>query len=85
MEGNFAIIEVKPQSATNDNIRIDLDKLWQFTSAVGYRRAIYLLFGHEPVKAMERVLAIRDQNTARFGAIELWVHDGPGRTATRYA
>lgn len=85
MEGNFLIIEVKSQSATNNDIRIDLEKLWQFTSAVGYRRAIYLLFGHGPTKVMERVRAIREEDIARFGAIELWVHDCPGRAAARYA
>lgn len=85
MAGNFAIVEVKPQGAANDDIRIDLEKLWLFTSAVGYQRAIYLLYGHGPGQAMERVLAIREESAERFGSVELWVHDGPGRAAARYA
>jgi len=84
MAGNYAIIEVKPEGAGNGDIRTDLDKLSLFTAAVGYRRAIYLVYGHHPDATMERIHAARAADAERLGPIELWAHTAPGAQAFRY-
>lgn len=80
MSGNHAIIEVKSPGASNDGIRSDLTKLSLFIRAVGYQRAVYLLFGYEADRTLTRARAMAEQLEALV-PIELWVHSQPGSPA----
>jgi hypothetical protein len=82
MSGNYAIIEVKSPGASNEGIRSDLKKLSLFIKAVGYQRAVYLLYGYEAAGTLTRVQAMAKQFDA-LAPIELWVHSQPGSPAVR--
>ncbi len=78
MDHNYAIVEVKPVTATDAKIRIDLRKLSRFVSDVGYERGIYLFYGFADELA-ERVRTIaRIDNIAD---IEIWHHAEVGQSA----
>jgi hypothetical protein len=80
MNKNHAIIEVKNQSADNDQIRIDLIKLTRFAHDAGYRRSIYLIYGTDADQLVDRIT-----KTARsipdLAAIEVWLHQQVGHPA----
>lgn len=80
MSGNDAIIEVKSSRAPNDGIRTDLEKLSLFTNAVGYQRAIYLIYGYEAAETLGRVLDIAGKLDA-LATVELWLHVQPDTPA----
>jgi len=80
MSGNHAIIEVKSSMAQGAGIAKDLNTLALFKSKVGYKRAIYLLFGHEAEVTAERVRRIA-QTIQGLPEIELWLHAMPGQPA----
>ncbi len=81
MDSNFTVIEVKPCGAPAKAIRKDLETLNRFTSAVGYQRGIYLIFGDGTDATVTR---IRRQAAAvqMDPRIELWVQRAPGQAAT---
>lgn len=47
MDGNLVILEIKPVSASADDIADDLRKLTAFCKSAGYKLGVLLLFGHE--------------------------------------
>lgn len=81
MSGNHAIIEVKPDRATPAGVRKDIETLSIFLHKVGYRRAIYLIYGN----AVDRLIRYIDRAATlapeKFGPIELWAHREPGSPA----
>lgn len=79
MIGNYAIIEVKSQEATDSGIKNDLGKLSLFTREVRYQRAIYLVYGYSVDKVATKVERIYSQEN--LGPIELWIHQEVGRPA----
>lgn len=83
MDGNHAMIEVKSSAASNNGIRKDLEKLSLFVTAVGYQRAIYLIYGYEAEATLGRVQAVAAQ-LEELAPIELWIHTGPGAAAVQY-
>ena len=52
---NFAVIEVKPPRASARNIRKDLKTLSLFRNALGYERAIYLVYGPRADNTLTRI------------------------------
>ena len=80
MAGNNTIIEVKSSNAARDGIEKDLKTLALFRTDVGYQRAIYLVFGHESPRAIERVRHIAKEFNG-LPPIELWAHLNPGEPA----
>jgi len=81
MAGNYAIIEVKHSTAT-DGILKDLQILDLFMRKVGYRRAIYLIYGHKAnAQGVEEIEAIA-KKFQELGPIELWLHSTVGQPAT---
>jgi len=80
MAGNNTIVEVKSQRASRQEIKKDLNTLNLFLTKVGYRRAIYLIYGYNAEN-----VALRVQNIAKdmeISNIELWLHVSPGEKAT---
>lgn len=72
MEGNHAVIEVKPHNTKNDGLAKDLATLSNFVGA-GYDRAIYLIYGNDADRVIERVAAaIKSIND--LPPIEVWAH-----------
>lgn len=80
MSGNNTIIEVKSSRAQVAGIEKDLKTLALFRTRVGYKRAIYLLFGFEAKGAAERVRRAEKQ-LGKLPPIELWLHSAPGEAA----
>lgn len=78
---NHAIIEVKSLRASGDGIEKDLNTLSLFRRAVGYERAIYLIYGGE---RLGRVFAWIDRLAGRIPdlpVVEVWAHQQVGRPA----
>lgn len=82
MTGNDTIIEVKSSNAQPAGIKKDLNTFSIFRTAVGYERAIYLLYGYEATQAAERVQQIAEA-LPDLPSVELWVHTSPGESANR--
>jgi len=70
-------MEVKSVMAENHGIREDLQKLTYFRNEIGYQRALYLIYGANPERALQRV---RDAGAAgiQLAAIEIWAHVAVG-------
>jgi len=81
MYGNFAVIEVKPCSADARGLRKDLLTLQLFSQKVGYRRAIYLIYGERADAAAAKVSNLLSE--ASFPELELWVHRNRGTPAVK--
>lgn len=81
MSGNDTIFEVKSSSgASREGIAKDLRTLSIFRTAVGYQRAIYLVFGYEADAAVARVRQVAN-SMDDLPPIELWAHASPGEPA----
>jgi hypothetical protein len=84
LQGNHAIIEVKPAPSRPDKIRKDLQTLSIFMRA-GYDRAIYLFYGASAdARLIARVARAALQVDGTAG-IEVWFQTGVGDRATRVA
>ncbi len=85
-KGNYAIIEVKSPNTDNDGIYKDLKNLSLFKRKVGYKRAIYLIYGDgdKAVDVAKRVKTIAEKaQKFELEPIELWLHKEPGKPAVR--
>jgi hypothetical protein len=60
-------------------VRKDLDIISLFLSKVGYKRAIYLVYG-EDARMIHKILALAREIKIR-SPIELWFHHRPGEAA----
>lgn len=80
MSGNHAIIEVKNCRTSARGIAKDLRTLALFRSAVGYERAIYLVYGDECEVLADRIVNGANALGGR-PPIELWLHRGVGEPA----
>jgi hypothetical protein len=74
MSGNHDIIEVKSARADAVGTQKDLNTLSLFVRDVGYKRAIYLVYGDEIRNALIQRIRRRAANTEALAPIELWVH-----------
>lgn len=77
MDGNHAIIEVKPLKSDLAGVQKDLETLKLFRNNVGYQRAIYLFYGGIP----ERHLRAAIESVPELPSIELWLHENAGEPA----
>jgi len=81
MIGNYAVIEVKRAESQKEGIRKDLSKLDLFVRTVGYKRAVYLFFGHEAdsnlVNRVQEIISEFEE----LVPIELWLHQQAGQQA----
>ena len=82
MAGNFAVIEVKCERASNAGIAKDLETLSFFVNEFGYQRAIYLIYGEEAMAILTQIQAVA-QSMDDLGAIEYWAHEAPLTGAVR--
>lgn len=80
-DDNYAIIEVKPVRTRNEDVRKDLETLKWFHD-YGYERAILLIYGASPARALARVLGCGGK-PEELAVIELWVHEDAGQPAHR--
>jgi hypothetical protein len=80
MNGNHAIIEVKPPFARDHHIATDLEKMTRFVKDADYERAIYLIYGNEAEQMIERVCAVA-KSMRDLAPIELWLHEQVGYPA----
>jgi len=80
MDGNFAVIEVKPANAPLKGLRKDAQTLRLFLRDVGYQRAIYLLYGEKADEAAEKVRRLCAEDPFK---LEIWAHRYPGTPAVR--
>jgi hypothetical protein len=81
MSGNHAVVEVKSTKANIQGIRKDLEKLALFRNQVGYQRAIYLIYGYQADRQVDRVLSVAGEIEC-LPDVELWLHQIPGESAT---
>ena len=73
---NYAVIEVKSSRARARGIRKDLGTLCRFSN-LGYRRAIYLIYGNDAV--LDRIQQCANEVAV---PIEVWFHHAVGAAAT---
>jgi hypothetical protein len=82
MSGNYAIIEVKKEDVDRAGIKKDLQTLILFLNAVGYERAIYLIYGHSINESrLLNIIGSEYNKLEDAGAIEIWFHKSPFRQA----
>jgi len=81
MVGNYAILEVKSAGALNGGVDKDIDTLSLFRNNVGYRRSIYLIYGHVGDTRIHR-LRRSATSAKRLALIEVWIHPAPGEPAS---
>lgn len=80
MARNFAVIEVKPQTASTPGIEKDVRTLSEFRRFAGYERAIYLHYGRElPGGLLHAIRA--EVAKAQSPQIEVWFHRAPMEAA----
>lgn len=80
MEGNCAIIEVK-HSTVLGGVRKDLETLDLFMRRVGYKRAIYLLYGREATpEGLARIEAVATEFPV-LAPVEVWLHSEVNKPA----
>lgn len=82
MQANNIVMEIKATSASNRGISKDLDTLSIFRTAVGYQRAIYLVYGNETENSTKRIRKIAKQKGIEH-QFELWIHKSPGQGAMK--
>lgn len=81
MAGNYAIIEVK-HSTVAGGVRKDLETLDLFVRKVGYKRAIYLIYGWEAnAEGVAKIEAIANE-FQELVPIEVWLHSEVNQPAT---
>jgi hypothetical protein len=81
MAGNHAVMELKSARATRNGIAKDLGTLAIFRQAVGYARALYLVYGEEiDDRLVERICKTAESMRICL-SIELWLHHAPGHPA----
>jgi len=81
MEGNFAIIEVKSANAVTAGMRKDLSMLKRFVERVGYRDALYLIFGNADTRGLLRSLERAADGLGDLPPIAIWHHAEAGEEA----
>jgi hypothetical protein len=82
MHGNAVVIEVKPCNARPGPIEKDLQALHLFTTAVEYRRGVYLIYGGDCNAALERIRATMEK-LGVSDKVEVWTHEAAGLEAVR--
>lgn len=83
MEGNYAIMEVK-HSTARAGVEKDLQTLDLFVREVGYKRAIYLIYGSQAnAEEVERIKAIAHKLQI-YTPIEFWGHSQVNQQAKHY-
>lgn len=81
MAGNHAIIEVK-NSTVGRGVRKDLKTLDLFVRGVGYKRAIYLIYGNRAnSEGVARIESIANE-FSEIVPIEVWLHSDAHQPAT---
>jgi len=82
MTGNHAIIEVKKEDVDRAGIEKDLGTLALFLNAVGYERAIYLIYGYSIDDASLNKNLIEAYQKLNINVpIEIWFHRRDGKPA----
>ncbi|WP_245585436.1 methionyl-tRNA formyltransferase-like protein [Pleomorphomonas koreensis] len=81
MDGNHAIIEVKPGSAQLNGVCKDIRTLSEYCTLIGYKRAIYLFYGGLPLPLIKRAIKCVANEGKPILPIELWFHPHPGTPA----
>lgn len=82
MDGNHAVIEIKPVHAANNAIRADIETLRNFRDYAGYERGILYIYGNpENGNARERARNLLAELPGT--EIEIWVHEEPQYRAER--
>lgn len=81
MAGNHAVMEVKSARAAPGGFVKDLKTLALFRSAVGYQRAIYLIYGNEIDDQLVDRIARGAAKAGLAVPIELWLHVNAGEPA----
>jgi hypothetical protein len=74
MDGNYAIIEVKPGDVEEKAIAEDLKKLTHFVTEWRYQKAIFLVYGGQDVEALETFVRVAAESLDRIAHIEFWHH-----------
>ena len=80
MDFNYAVIEVKPQTANMVGIKKDMLTLSEFMTKAGYKRAIYLHYGYDLPGKLVEVLQL-EATALKAPAIEVWLHSAPLKPA----
>lgn len=81
MAGNHAVMEVKSARGVRAGFPKDLHTLSVFRRAVGYERAIYLIYGEEISDRLIEAMAGYATKAGLPFPIELWLHSAPGHPA----
>lgn len=82
MAGNHAVIEVKSSDARPNEIRKDLINLSTFINIIGYRRAIYLIYGYGASERKIDLVQSIAEKIENLAPIEMWVHGTVNLEAT---
>ncbi|MGB8364830.1 MAG: methionyl-tRNA formyltransferase-like protein [Rhizomicrobium sp.] len=80
MARNYAVIEIKPQTASPIGIEKDVGTLSEFVRVAGYERAVYLHYGYD---LADELLTAIEGEARKIGApkIEVWLHHRPMEAA----
>lgn len=74
MQGNYAIIEVKTCRTDNAGICKDITTLSRFARELGYKRAMFLVFGSEGNQNLRKRISRIASKFDKLPPIELWFH-----------
>lgn len=85
MTGNHAVIEVKSSKAPVSGIKKDLKNLSLFVDTVGYKRAIYLIYGFGANDDMLLQVQRIAEEIEQLAPIELWIHSHVNQSAIHCA
>lgn len=79
---NHAIIEVKRQNTNDCNMKKDIKKLEFYRKEMGYKRGIYIIFGHEAGNSSKGIKEIIEEMRIET-LFELWIHEESGQPAEK--
>lgn len=79
MDGNYAVIEVKPITALVKGLEKDIETLTAFRDHGDYQRGLLLIYGVGGIANMAEPVAELIQGVQH--EVEIWSHPAPGETA----
>jgi hypothetical protein len=74
MDGNHAVIEVKPSNVDRSGIASDLTKLALFRNQGEYQRGLYLIYGNAANERLARRIKDAAASVEGSQGIEIWFH-----------
>lgn len=82
MDGNYAVVEVKPVTSSLKGIKKDIAALCAFRDHADYARCLLLIYGEGGLPQMKE--GVIDLLQRENYGVELWLHEAIGHPASMY-